>query len=318
MAKQEDNDAKPASNAAASGSDEKQTQASATQSPTSGAASTQATSSKTTEAGVTTADGIELLKADHRKVEALFKDYEKAAPARKTAIIREACAELIAHTRLEEEIFYPACREAASDDEPLNEAQVEHDGAKVLIADLLASDEDDPYRDAKFKVLSEQIKHHVAEEEKPGSGIFAKARAAGVDVEALGRELRQRKEALTARGGRPRPTPLVALEISDFSQGQQQEDPMAVATATIRAASPATIGAGLAVGTTRIAATGRVDVTTTMGVAGTATRRGIPKPRVVAGPRVGAASPAASATTTIAAVIARAPTNATVTSTDAS
>jgi len=227
MAKQEDNDAKPASNAAASGSDEKQTQASATQSPTSGAASTQATSSKTTEAGVTTADGIELLKADHRKVEALFKDYEKAAPARKTAIIREACAELIAHTRLEEEIFYPACREAASDDEPLNEAQVEHDGAKVLIADLLASDEDDPYRDAKFKVLSEQIKHHVAEEEKPGSGIFAKARAAGVDVEALGRELRQRKEALTARGGRPRPTPLVALEISDFSQGQQQEDPMA-------------------------------------------------------------------------------------------
>ena len=177
--------------------------------------------------GQNTTDGIELLKADHRKVDALFKAYESASSDRKSQLIEEICGELILHTRLEEEIFYPACREAASDEEPLNEAQVEHDGAKVLIADLLDSDDSDPYRDAKLKVLAEQVRHHVAEEEKAGSGVFAKAKAAGVDTQALGRELRQRKDELTQRQGAPWPTALVSLDLSELSEGQPQEEYMA-------------------------------------------------------------------------------------------
>lgn len=177
--------------------------------------------------GQNTTDGIELLKTDHRKVDALFKAYESASSDRKSQLIEEICGELILHTRLEEEIFYPACREAASDEEPLNEAQVEHDGAKVLIADLLDSDDSDPYRDAKLKVLAEQVRHHVAEEEKAGSGVFAKAKAAGVDTQALGRELRQRKDELTQRQGAPWPTALVSLDLSELSEGQPQEEYMA-------------------------------------------------------------------------------------------
>lgn len=223
MAKQDETDAASASTTATSTDDSKKSddkKAASTATP--------ATSVKAAGAGSMMTDGIDLLKADHRKAEALFEEYKSAAPARKTAIIQEVCAELIMHTRLEEEIFYPACREAAADEEPLNEAQVEHDGAKLLIADLLAGDPNDPYRDAKLKVLSEQIKHHVAEEEKPGSGIFAKARAAGVDAAALGEKLRRRKDELKAKGGRsPQPTPLVALELDDLSIGQNKEDPMA-------------------------------------------------------------------------------------------
>lgn len=219
MAKQEDNDA-GASNTTASRTEDKKTESAAA----SAGAAPQDTEKAPAKPGVSTLDGVDLLKADHRKVEALFAEYEKAAPARKTAIIQETCAELVLHTRLEEEIFYPACREAATDEEPLNEAQVEHDGAKVLIADLSASRADDPYRDAKFKVLSEQVKHHVAEEEKAGSGIFAKARAAGVDTEALGEALKARKDALQTRRGKPAPT---ALEVSFLSNGQQQENSMA-------------------------------------------------------------------------------------------
>lgn len=222
MAKQEDNGA-DASNAAASKTEDKKTESAAA----SAGATAHSAEKATAKPGVSTLDGIDQLKADHRKVEALFAEYEKAAPARKSAIIQETCAALILHTQLEEEIFYPACREAATDEEPLNEAQVEHDGAKVLIADLLASRAYDPYRDAKFKVLSEQVKHHVAEEEKAGSGIFAKARAAGVDTEALGEALKARKDALQTSQAKPAPTALVALEVSSLSNGQQQENSMA-------------------------------------------------------------------------------------------
>ena len=85
---------------------------------------------------------------------------------------------MIVHTRLEEEILYPACREKASDEELLDEAQVEHDSAKLLIADLMEAPSSDHFRDAKVTVLSAQIKHHVGEEEKPGDGIFASPRPA--------------------------------------------------------------------------------------------------------------------------------------------
>ncbi len=167
------------------------------------------------------ASAIEALSADHRRVEQLFADYESAADdKRKDELLRQICMELIVHTRLEEEIFYRACRDKASDDEPLDEAQVEHDSAKLLIADLMEAPSSDHFRDAKVTVLSEQIKHHVAEEEKPGDGIFAQAKARGLDTADLANRLKQRKEELQGRAAELRPTRAVSLNL-DFDQEER-------------------------------------------------------------------------------------------------
>jgi hypothetical protein len=142
-------------------------------------------------------DAIALLKADHRKVEDLFEKYESAR-SKKKDIAQQICLELTIHTIIEEEIFYPACREAGVESDMMDEANVEHDGAKVLIAELENGSPDDDYYDAKVKVLSEEIKHHVKEEEKRG-GIFTEARKADLDLDALGEQLAARKkELLTA------------------------------------------------------------------------------------------------------------------------
>ncbi|MEJ1970506.1 MAG: hemerythrin domain-containing protein [Rhizomicrobium sp.] len=123
----------------------------------------------------TVQDAIALLKADHRKVEGLFAKFEKAKDSRtKQALAQEICTELTVHTIIEEEIFYPAC-EGAVEEDLHDEAYVEHDGAKVLVAELAQGGPDDEFYDAKMTVLSEQIKHHVKEEEKPGDGYFAQA-----------------------------------------------------------------------------------------------------------------------------------------------
>jgi len=153
-----------------------------------------------------------LLKADHQQVEKLFAEFEGADERRQSDIIQQACQDLILHTLVEEEIFYPACRKAASDEEPLDEAQVEHDSAKLLIVELLDGRRDDPFRQAKFKVLAEQIRHHVAEEEKPRTGIFAKAQAAGIDTPELGARIQQRKQQVQGRGDALRPTRPASLE----------------------------------------------------------------------------------------------------------
>ena len=142
-------------------------------------------------------DAIALLKADHRKVEGLFEKYESAR-SKKADIARQICAELTIHTMLEEEIFYPACREAEVESDMMDEANVEHDGAKVLIAELENGSPDDEFYDAKVKVLSEEIKHHVKEEEKRG-GIFTEARKCELDLEALGERMAARKEELLAQ-----------------------------------------------------------------------------------------------------------------------
>lgn len=145
-------------------------------------------------------DAVSLLKADHRKVEGLFTQFENAGtPEEKSKIAKQVCKELIVHTKLEEEIFYPACREGNVEDDMLDEAQVEHDGAKVMISELIGGDPGDEFYDAKFKVLSEYIKHHVGEEEKPRDGIFAKAQKAGVDMNALGQKLQTRKQELVGQ-----------------------------------------------------------------------------------------------------------------------
>lgn len=144
-------------------------------------------------------DAIALLKADHRKVEDLFEKFESARNADKKAeLAQEICTELTVHTMIEEEIFYPACKGQIEDD-TLEEAYVEHDGAKLLVAEIEAGSPNDPYFDAKVKVLSEQIKHHVKEEEKRSEGMFAQAREAGLDVDALGEQLMARKEELLAQ-----------------------------------------------------------------------------------------------------------------------
>ena len=138
-------------------------------------------------------DAIALLKADHRKVEELFAKFESAKGSeRKAALAQEICTELMVHATIEEEIFYPACKEAVDEDQ-MNEAYVEHDGAKVMIAELLGSSPDQQFYDAKMKVLSEEIKHHVKEEERPGEGVFAQAREAGLDMNALGKRMAARK-----------------------------------------------------------------------------------------------------------------------------
>src|SRR6516162_4143415 len=144
-------------------------------------------------------DAIAFLKADHRKVEELFAEFKAAGGApKKQKLVEEICAELTGHSVIEEEIFYPACR-GKVEDGLLNEGYVEHDGAKVLVAELLASAPNEEFYDAKVKVLSEQIEHHVHEEEKRTDGIFSQARATGLDMDRLGDLMKARKKALLAQ-----------------------------------------------------------------------------------------------------------------------
>lgn len=161
---------------------------------------TQVVTSQRNKAGaMAKQDAVALLKADHRKVEQLFAKYEETEDRNeKLQLAHQVCKELIIHTKIEEQIFYPACREKDVEDDMLDEAQVEHDGAKTLIAELIAGSPDDEYFDAKVKVLSEYIKHHVSEEERPRSGIFARAQKAGVDMTELGAKLQVRKQELMA------------------------------------------------------------------------------------------------------------------------
>lgn len=144
-------------------------------------------------------DAVALLKADHRKVEDLFAKFESAQGAdRKQKLAEQICMELTVHAIIEEEIFYPACKDKVEED-LLDESYVEHDGAKVLIAEISAGSPDDEFYDAKVKVLSEMIKHHVKEEEMRSEGLFAEARDAGVDLDDLDERLTARKAQLLAK-----------------------------------------------------------------------------------------------------------------------
>jgi iron-sulfur cluster repair protein YtfE (RIC family) len=141
---------------------------------------------------------LELLMADHRKVEGLFESYEKAKEAEdegRVEIARRICGELTVHAQVEEELFYPWLRENLEDDERemVEEAEVEHSGAKDLIAQIEASTEVDAPYDAKVKVLSEYIKHHVKEEENE---IFPEVRGEKDVLDELGQEMTARKAEL--------------------------------------------------------------------------------------------------------------------------
>jgi len=154
-------------------------------------------------------DAIALLKADHRKVEGLFTKFEKAKDSeRKKALADEICMELRIHSTVEEDIFYAACREAGIDEDLMNEANVEHDSAKVLVTEIENTSPDDEFYDAKVKVLSEMIRHHVKEEEKKPGNMFGRARKADLDLAALGERMVDEKLALKTKlksGARPTP-----------------------------------------------------------------------------------------------------------------
>ena len=139
---------------------------------------------------------IDLLKEDHAKVKKAFKAFEKMDKEDTEAVkelVTTVCEDLKAHTTIEEEIFYPAVREEIDDDDLMNEAQIEHQSAKDLIAQIQDADPGDALYDARVNVLGEYVKHHVQEEE---GELFLQVREAGLDLEALGAELSERQEEL--------------------------------------------------------------------------------------------------------------------------
>jgi hypothetical protein len=145
-------------------------------------------------------DAIALLKADHRQVEEWFEQFEKTrSDERKQQLASQICKALEVHTKIEEELFYPAFLQATEEEDLHHEAAIEHDGAKKLIAEIEGSGPGDEYYDARVKVLSEMIKHHVNEEEKR-DGMFAKARQSEMDLEQLGEQLAARKAQLEGGG----------------------------------------------------------------------------------------------------------------------
>ena len=151
-------------------------------------------------------DACDLLDADHKAVKKMFKDYEELTNSRgrtvaqkKMDLARQICQELTVHAQIEEEIFYPALREVLKETDLLDEAAVEHQSAKDLIAQLQGTGDADEMFDAKVKVLGEYIDHHVKEEK---GEIFPKARAARkLDLVAMREQLETRKEELMSELG---------------------------------------------------------------------------------------------------------------------
>ena len=151
----------------------------------------------------TETDAFALLTADHRTVKGLFKEFEKLSKQddsneEKAQLVRQICNELTVHAQVEEEIFYPALREAIDDEDLMDEADIEHASAKDLIAQLEGMEPGDDHYDARVTVLGEYVDHHVKEEE---GEMFSKARKADVDAAELGAQIAERKEALKAELG---------------------------------------------------------------------------------------------------------------------
>jgi len=149
-------------------------------------------------------DAIELLMADHNRVSKLFAEFDalkgEGGEEAKSTLVAQICQELTVHTAIEEEIFYPAVRDAIEDDDLMDEALVEHAGAKELISQLQVADPEDDLYDAKVTVLGEQIGHHVEEEE---GNMFPRARGSGIDTMSLGAALLKRKSELASSSSTP-------------------------------------------------------------------------------------------------------------------
>ena len=151
----------------------------------------------------TRADATTLLAKDHKDVKALFKRYEKLSKAEadgseRQELAEQICEMLTVHAQIEEEIFYPAVRDADIEEDLMDEAEVEHASAKDLISQIRSMSPEDDLYDAKVTVLGEYINHHVEEEE---GQMFPKARRAKVDLEGLAGQLKERKDALMSESG---------------------------------------------------------------------------------------------------------------------
>jgi hemerythrin superfamily protein len=147
-------------------------------------------------------EAMSLLKKDHDAVKRLFDRFTRTeAPSERKEIVREACAELKVHARVEEEIFYPSLRQKMEDEDGLlDEADERHHEAKILLAELeLMSGDEDNYR-AKFEVLADNVRAHIKEEE---GVIFPKARRTVLDFDALGEQMYARKQELMMNGVEP-------------------------------------------------------------------------------------------------------------------
>jgi len=141
-------------------------------------------------------DAVALLVADHKKVTAMFKEFEHLkSQAGKADLVEEICKELTIHMQIEEEIFYPAVKAALSDHELVPEANVEHVSVKDLIAQLEGQRPGSDEYDAKVKVMGELIEHHVKEEE---TDMFPKAKKSKLDLASLGSQMAERKHQLMA------------------------------------------------------------------------------------------------------------------------
>jgi hemerythrin superfamily protein len=143
-------------------------------------------------------EATRLLEADHAEIGQLFEQYQQLVDDRadddqRRALTEQICTLLVVHAAIEEEIFYPAARKASDEHEVLDEAEVGNELARVLIAKILEMDPGDALYDARVKVLGEHIDHHVQREE---GELFAKCKSVGMDLQALGAELADRKQAL--------------------------------------------------------------------------------------------------------------------------
>jgi hemerythrin HHE cation binding domain-containing protein len=171
-------------------------------------------------------DAIALLKADHRQVEGWFEQFESTrSDEKKKTLAGQICQALKVHTQIEEELFYPAFLEATGDEDKHHEAAVEHAGATNLISQIEASGPEDDYYDAKVKVLSEMIKHHVKEEEQR-DGLFAEARQSKLDLKALGARLQARKSELMSAASDEDETPAARRRGGREGRGSREEGVM--------------------------------------------------------------------------------------------
>lgn len=168
-------------------------------------------------------DALALLRADHQLVQGLFDKFEKTrADDRKSALAKQICNELTVHAQIEEEIFYPAAREAIRDEDLIHEATVEHQSAKDLIEQIESGNPGEELFDAKVKVLGEYIKHHVREEQNE---LFPQVRKTKLDLKALGERMMARKEELMGGGDTASPSRSSAMEGSRQGNSRRSARP---------------------------------------------------------------------------------------------